>query len=452
MLDFINKFQPVLAPLLSLWLVCFYPFSVAAKPLSLHGILTHTQLHNPEILSAQAELNAAEAGVDTARSGYRPSITASGQMGRSSTRYQGNPAYPDTTELQPSSVSIDVTQPLFHGFKTNSAVDSALATAQAQRATLMETEQQILYKAAESFFGIIEAEKILALTQENEQVLKKQLFITKDRLRVGDLKKTDVAQAQARYQTVAVSRKQAERNLANAHATFKRVIGFKATELKNVNLTFDGPSSPEDILALAKANNPSISKARYSHEASDADISAAQGELWPQIDLVGRAERAWDQGATAQDRQDTATIMVRATLPLYQGGANYSRIRSANHVRAQRQQQAIHTEQQVQEMAMTSWHNLQTAKETIKGRHAVVQASTAALKGVRIESKYGTRTILDVLNAEQELLDAKINKVRAERDKNLAILQLKVVIGALTAKSFGPETPLADNKVAQDGK
>lgn len=409
----------------------------SASLLTLRDAWAMAYNNNPSLAAARAELRAADEQVSVALSGYRPTLAFDAEGGNSFTRVQGSVIYPKTVKEEPAQMGIELSQPIFNGFETPARVRGAEAAVMAQRATLAESEQQLLYDVAEVYFDIILAQKTLAFTRENERVLEKQLFITKDRRRVGELNKTDVSQAEARYKAAIVSRREAEKELANKRRTYARLVGEVPNgELVAPHLIAPEPEGEDALYIVAIKHNPSALKATYAYKAAEAGVDVSESALWPQISLVGRASRGWDQGISLPERQDSASIMIRARVPLYQAGEEYARIRAARQTSTQKRMEEDYIQKRVREVASNAWESFRTARESIKDREEVVAAAKEALIGVREESKVGTRTVLDVLNAEQELLDAKVNLARARHDEALAILQMESTQGTLTAKAL----------------
>jgi len=271
---------------------------------------------------------------------------------------------------------------------------------------------------------------------ENEHVLEQQFDATKDRFRVGELKTTDVSQAKMRLSAAKASRAVSEGDLANKRATFYRLIGEMPGVLAFPKLAYETPEEIETVLSTAEKNNPSVVAATYGVDVADADISTAKGSLLPEVSLVANANRGWNQNTTYPGRQDTASIMARVTVPLYRAGTDYSKTRAAYQTKTQRHMELNDVRRKARENGMTGWQDMMTARASIAAHQTEVKAAEMALEGVKEESKVGTRTTLDVLNAEQELLNAKINLVRSEHDEAIAHLQVMSAIGSLTAKDL----------------
>lgn len=428
----------------------FPSFSALAETQSLEQTLVLAYQKNPGLMAERAKLRATDEQVSVALSGYRPTVDAIAEGGHTASNVAGSGNYSGSSQLDPRSLSVKVTQPIFSGFKTSASVASAKATVKAQRAALQDAEQKLFLEAAKAHLDVIQAIAVLQLNRENEQVLQKQLDATKDRFGIGELKKTDVSQAESRLKTAMVSRLQAEGDLANQRSTFARLTGDMPGSLEQPKIKLDSPKTLDEAVALSLNKNPSVIASNYNFDAAKSDVTAAEGNLWPQVDLVGSTTRGWDQSNVTQDRQDSSTIMARVTVPLYHAGTDYAKTRAAQQTTTQRRLELEYARQKAREEAMNTWQSLSTTRSSIMGRKEVVEAATSALEGVREESKVGTRTTLDVLNAEQELLEAKINYVKAEHDESLASLQLKSAIGELTAEAMRLPVDIYDPKKNYD--
>jgi TolC family type I secretion outer membrane protein len=391
---------------------------------------------NPGLMAERAKLRATDEQVSSALSGYRPTIDAIAQGGRQTGYVSGDGYYAGASKLNPHSMSIEATEHLFDGFKTPATVDSAESSVKAGRAALQDAEQQLLLDASKAYLDVVQATENLKLNRENEQVLQKQLDITKDRFQIGELKRTDMDQARSRLKAAMVSRLQAEGDLANQRATFARLVGDMPGSLEIPKVALENPKTQDEAVVMALHNNPAIIAASHTYDAAKSDITAAKGSLWPQVDLVASSTRGWDQSTTITDRQNTSTIMARVTIPLYHAGTDYAKTRAMQQTSTQRRMELEYARHKAREQALNAWQALQTARSSIQGRKEVVEATAAALDGVEIESKVGTRTTLDVLNAQQELLEAKINYIKAQHDETYAIMQVKSAIGELTAAAL----------------
>jgi outer membrane protein len=407
-----------------------------ARAETLVDVLAAAYQNNPGLQGDRAKLRATDEQVSQALSEWRPDVTAIAEGGKSRQIVDGNGILSKTGNLTPRDVGINVTQPIFRGFRTLADVRAAKATVKAQRAVLEDAEQKLLLDTAKAYLDVVQAQSVLEIDRNQEIVLRKELDETKDRLRIGELKKTDVSQAQSRLAAAMVSRLQAEGDLANESTTFARLVGRLPGKLEQPELTFELPKTQDETVTLAAHNNPEVIAAEYGVSAAHADITATEGSLLPTISLIGSATHSVEQSPLSPERADSATILARLSIPLYRTGSDYSKTRAAEQTESQKRLEFDDTRNKSREAAANAWQSLMTARAAKAGRQDVVTATSDALDGVKMESKFGTRTTLDVLNAEQELLDARINFARAEHDETLATFQLKNSIGQLTAEAM----------------
>ncbi|MGE4351520.1 MAG: TolC family outer membrane protein [Bdellovibrionales bacterium] len=424
--------------------------SAMAESQTLEQAMAAAYERNPSLQAQRAKLRAADEKVAQALSGWRPNIEASAGRGISRQKIDDSTMYPDSKTLAPRDVGITVQQPVFSGFKTVAGVRAADAQVEAERAFLETAEQDLLFSAARAYLDVVQAQKVQELMRKNEEVLRQELDATQSRFAIGEVTKTDISQAQARLNVAQAQRIQADGDLTAQRATYTRVIGEVPQELTQPSLTFQGPHSLDEALSLASSRHPQVRAADYAKQAAKEQVTVTQGNLLPEVSIVGSMSRNWEQSITLPDQQDSSTIMARVTVPLYKSGADYARSRAANETVVQKGMELADARARVREGAITAWQALTTARATIKANESGVKAAELALYGVQEESKVGTRTVLDVLNAQQEVLNAKVNLVRSHHDEALAILQVRAAIGDLSAASLKLPVDLYNPKAHLD--
>jgi outer membrane protein/adhesin transport system outer membrane protein len=402
-----------------------------AQAQSLNDALALAYQANPTLEAARAELRAADELVPQARAGFLPQVTASGEVGR----YQSDTGTSDLLWNQ-KEVSAQIVQPIYRGGRTVASLSRAEALVQAQRASLVATEQSVLLSAATAYCDVVRDQATLELNINNEQVLKRQLEAARDRFRVGEITRTDVSQSESRLAQSTSNRIAAEGQLNASRAVFARLMGQAPETLTQPAPTVELPKSLEATVGLAEQNNPSVLSAKYSERAADAAIDATAGELLPTVSVVGSYSRTWDYPGTLGE-YDQGSIVARVTIPLYEAGETTSRVRQAKQTAQQRRIEIDEANRQVRETAIRAWEALVTARASIISRKEQVRAANIALEGVRQEATVGSRTVLDTLDAEQEYLNAQVNLVQAERDEIVAIFQVLSATGQLTAGRLG---------------
>jgi TolC family type I secretion outer membrane protein len=397
--------------------------------------LTQTYLGNPRLDAQRARLRAADERVPQALAGWRPTVETFGEAGyRHFERFERGIVDEDSN-LFNRRIGAELNQPVFRGGQTIAATRGAENTVRAERARLWSVEQQVLLDATTAYVDVVRDQAVLDLTIRNEQRLIRQLEATQDRFRVGEVTRTDVFQAEARLARATADRIAAEGNLQASRATYRNVVGGMPGRLAKPPLPTPLPTGVEAAIAAAVAGNPDILAAEFDERSALDDVDRVRGELLPSVDLIGRAEREWDSTRENQSFTD-GSALVRLTVPLYQAGSVYSRLRQQKQTVAQLRRSLDQARRNVQEVATQSFNDLETARAAIQSFKKQVRANEVALEGVQREAEVGARTVLDILDAEQELLDSQVDLVRSERDQVVASYQLVAALGALTGEKL----------------
>lgn len=381
---------------------------------------------NPTLLAERAAVRATDEGVPQALSGWRPTVSVSGSAGVQ----QSKTDLTSEQDLNPLSGTLDVTQPLYRGGRTVSATDEAESNVLAARSRLRSVEQTVLLNAVTAYLDVLRDEARVQLNRNNEAVLQRQLEATRDRFEVGEVTRTDVAQSEARLSNAVASRVAAQGDLASSRATYQQVIGRPAADLEPAPPLPALPESLEDSLSISRDENPDVDAARFSEAAAGFGVTTAFGQLLPTVNLVGQMRRS-DETTTENVASRSDSIIAQVTVPLYQSGSVTSQVRQAKQVRNQRRIEIEATLRTTLEATEQAWEALVAARSQIDSRAEQVRANEIALEGVKQEAAVGSRTVLDVLDAEQELLDARVALVVAERDEYVAGYRLISAIGRL---------------------
>lgn len=412
------------------------PCASAGAVTTLQEALILAYQTSPVLASSIAGLRATDEEIAQALSGYRPTVSASGEIGRQWTFSDQEDAFGTTrdvnTALNPASIGLDVSQPIYQGGRTEADVRRAEFQIQATRAQVVATEQNVLLDASIAFMNVVRDQAVLELTVNNERVLQRQLEATQDRFAVGEVTRTDVAQAESRVAGAVADRINAEGQLRISRAAFERVVGVAAETLQPPQPLVGLPQSMEESVNLAQLNNPIVIQAEFLERAAAANVDFQEGFLLPEVVVTGGVRQEFDP-TVGIERRSVADIRAQVTIPLYQAGAVTSQLRQA---REQAGQARIDTEDARRgaiEQAISAWEALLTSQAAIESLLAQVRAAEIALDGVQQEAAVGSRTVLDVLDAEQELLDARVTLVRAQRDEVVAGFQVLSAIGQLTA-------------------
>ncbi len=341
------------------------------------------------------------------------------------------------TNLSPRGGNIGIVQTLYNGFRTGNQTRQAEATVLAGRETLRNTEQTVLLDGATAYMNVLRDGAILDLQRRNVQVLQEQLKQTQDRFSVGEVTKTDVAQAESRLAAAQSQVFSAEANLRTSQATFRRVIGVEPMALR-AGMPVDrlSPRTLDAAVGRGRNEHPQVTSAQFTVDAAQNAVKVAEGALYPTVTLEGNVQKRWDT-APGQFDQLTGTVLGRVAVPLYQGGSEYSVIRQAKETLGQRRIELDVARDQVRALVVQAWGQLEATKAQITAAQAQVAAAEIALNGVREEARVGQRTTLDVLNAQQELVNARVALVTAQRDRVVASFTLLSAVGGLSPQVLG---------------
>jgi outer membrane protein len=406
--------------------VMFVPLAQAE---SLQGALAKAYQTSPDLNDSRASLRAVDERIAQAVSGWRPTIGVTGSAGV---------GHADTSQIKPQSLTpvtgaLEVVQPIYTGGETEAAIRRADDQIRAARATLRGTEQSVLLGGVKAYMDVLRDKSRLELNVNNEQVLQRQREATQDRFDVGEVTRTDVAQAEARLSRASADRIQAAGVLAVSRAAYERVIGEPPTGLEAAPDLPGLPASLQDALRTGLGENPAVEAANFNERAAADAVDVAFSNLLPRVDVQGRVSGSHESTLEGVDGNN-ATLLARVTIPIYQSGVQHSQVREAKERRNQFRIQVEQARRQVIEDVTQAWEVLTSTRSNIRARRESVHANEIALEGVTEEASVGSRTTLDVLDAEQELLDARVALVDAEHDEYVAGFSLLSAIGRLSVK------------------
>ncbi len=417
-------------------------FTSYSKADTLMDALNLAYSGNPSLQAARAQLKSVDKNIALAWAGALPQVSASGSYNRQRTETKieseitsGALVAGGVNKRTSRTTSLSVSQPLFKGGRTLAGISSARATVEAQRAILKSSEQQVLLSAATAYLDVLRDTAVVNLRQNNVQVLTRQLEATQDRFSVGEITRTDVAQAEARLSASKSSRILAEGNLNSSIANYKSVIGKAPENLSSPSLMAGLPGSADETINQAAQNNPSVIAAQFTAKAAEKNVDSIRGELLPSLSLDGQLSKSWDT-ISDSSLSESAGARLTFSLPLYQGGTRYTRLSQSKHTLTQRRLESDQAVLSAKQNATSSWEYFQSTSASIDAIKTQIKASEIALEGVQREAEVGSRTVLDVLDAEQELLDARVGLVGAERDQLVASLQVLAAIGQLTGENL----------------
>lgn len=417
--------------------------SVPAGAQSMSDALTKAYLTNPTLLSERAKLRATDENVPQALSGWRPTVSLSYDAGRGQFYSNATTTSTRTTTRSTRSGTVTITENLYKGGRTVAATKQAENQVLAERARLASTEQQVLLQAATAYMDVVRDQAVLELNINNQHVLERQLEATRDQFQVGEVTRTDVAQAESRLSGAISDVTAASGTLLNSRANYRNAVGDLPGKLKTAPPLGDLPATEQETLALARDKNPDVIAARYDERAAQDQVKIVYGQFLPTLDLQGTLQRN-DNTSFRNSRTEEAVADAIVKLPLYQAGLVSSQVRAAKETVSQRRKDLERIVRSTLQSATQAWESLQTARSQIKSFSEQVRAAQIALEGVRQEAQVGSRTVLDVLNAEQELLTAQVNLVKAQHDEVVGSFTLRSAVGTLLASNLGLKTELYD--------
>lgn len=409
--------------------------------------------YSPQLDADRGRQRATDEAMPQALAGWRPTVTINGSGGRARDELEqrGASRTVETEQFRdPLTLQLQLRQPIYDGGRTIANVDRAGSLIARGRAALTSTEQQVLAEAASAHYDLLRDRTIFRLYEENVTALERQYDSVQRRFQQQDATRADQAQSVARVQRGMSDRRLAQGNVEQSASVYLRIVGSPAESIAPEFLPpKDLPTSLEDALALALENNPDLIAAKHAVTIAESEIGIARAGLLPDVSIQGNLRRL-DESDSPFVNRDTAEILLVLTMPLYEAGGPSSRVREAKQVVYQRRRELDLTRTRVIDATKRQWEALATARQRTGLVRRQAQAALEALESVDQEVRAGTRTVLDRLNAEQELLDARIAEVRNARDEAVAGFQLLSAIGGLTAQQQVLAVNLYDPRINYD--
>ncbi len=425
-----------------------FMFQAGALAETLEGALAKAYASNPTLNAQRAGVRSTDENVARAKSGYRPTIGASADIGRIYSESELPGVAGDTSRsLNSRGIGLQVNQNIFNGFQTTNSVRQAESQVFGAREALRNDEQNILFNAAQAYMNVLRDTAILNLQRNNVEVLAEQLRQTQDRFNVGEVTRTDVAQAEARLAGARSQESAAEANLRLSIAVYRQVIGVQPQKLSPGRPFEKGiPKSLDAALAFGLREHPAIISALHSVDAAELQVKVVEGEFYPNLGVTGGVSQRYSTSVPGDERF-SASVVATLSVPIYQAGDVSARTRQSKEQAGQARLQADSIRDQVRAAIISAWGQWEAAKAQIAAALAQVQANEVALNGVREEARVGQRTTLDVLNAQQELLNSRVNLITAQRDRVVASYAVVQAMGKLTARSMRLKVELYDPQV-----
>jgi outer membrane protein len=422
---------------------------------TIEAALVRAYQNNPQLNAQRASVRSTDENVPQALSGYRPKVAVTASAG-----YQ----YTDTnstvggsaTEIvrteyhgtnPPRSAGVTVTQTLYNGSQTANKTRAAESQVSGAREALRVLEQTVLLSAATIYMDYLRDAAIVEVQKSNTRVLEQTLKQTRDRFNVGEVTRTDVAQSEAQLAAGKTQQLTAESNLTTTRSNFRRIIGNEPEAL--------APGSPVDrflpgtlpgAVELSLIQNPSVTAAMFGIDVNFLQVKVNEGALLPTVTVQAAAQQAYEQTLTTF-RTFGASAIAQVAVPVFQGGAEYSLIRQSKETLAQQRLVLQQTRDQSRADTVTAWGQLVAGRAQVASAQSQVTASEIALTGVRQEAGVGQRTTLDVLNAQQALVNARIALVTAQHDRVVASYAVLSAVGRLSPQVLNLPTTSYDPSV-----
>lgn len=402
---------------------------------SLSAALAAAYRYNPEIDAERARLRATDESVAIAMSGYRPTINTSLTAGLQNSNTAPDSAADGTTG--PRTFSVTLSQPLFTGFVTTNAVSQAEANVRAGQQALRIVEQNVLQSAATAYVDVVRDIALLRLQQSNVEFLTRELQATQDRFEVGEVTRTDVAQARARRAEAISNLSSARAALKSSQARYRQIVGRQPRGLREPPVPLRRlPKSLESALSIGLQENPFIVQALYNEQAARFNVDQLIGGLLPSASLEADYSVTQDPNPIT-DRNERGSLIARLSIPIYQGGENRARVRQAKQTHISTTQVIEQRRTEVRQDVVATWSNYLAARDQLQSDLSQVEANRIALDGVREEERVGQRTLLDVLDAQQELLDAQVALTTTKRNIIVAAYAVLSAVGRLDGTAYG---------------
>jgi outer membrane protein len=427
----------------------------ASRAETVGGAIIKAYLTNPDINSQRAAVRAEDEGVPKANAGYLPTVTASGnigiQRGQANVITSGGESPTTNFLAKPRGYGLQANETVFNGNQTLNSIRQAESHVFGAREQLRNTEQNTLFSAVSAYMDVLQDTAILGLDRNNVDVLKEQLRETRDRFTVGEVTRTDVAQAEASLSSAEATALTAEATLQSAVARYRQVIGTQPASLAPVRpIEKPLPKTLPDAISISQIEHPSISASLHGVDAAQLQVKIAEGALLPTIGLSAGISQQYDLNGEPGIHVLSGQIMGQINIPIYQGGAEYATTRQAKESLSQTEIQTDSLRNQVRQAVVAAWGNNQASFGVVRAARAAVSANEVALTGVREEAKVGQRTTLDVLNAQQALLQSRTQLVQAEHDQVVNSYALLSAVGRLNIPTLGLAVAEYDPRVHFD--
>jgi len=418
----------------------------AANADTLADALSAAYKTNPTLDGARQQARQADESFAQARAAFLPQVGVTGSYG-SQLRITEAETIIGTQRskntFEPQNATITASQSLFEGGRRLAQIGQANAQIEGAQEGLRSTEQQVLLQVISVYVDVRRDEDVVRIRENNVTLLERQLQAARDRFEVGEITRTDVAQAQARLSGAQAGLAAARSDLAASRAEYMRIVGAPAGALDPAPPVAGVPGNLDDAVSVALDLNPDLRRFKQAERAARQQVRIERADLLPQVSVFGRMARDIEPSGPGIET-DSQVAAAQVTIPLFEGGGARSRTRSARLGVLRAASQTEEVRRSVVSQTTSAWNDYAAAQRVIEASKEQVRANELALEGVEQEQQVGLRTTLDVLDAQQELLDSQLAVIRAERDAYVAAHGLLLSIGKLDAQSLNVNAPLYD--------
>ncbi|WP_432420055.1 TolC family outer membrane protein [Nitratireductor mangrovi] len=405
----------------------------AALAETIGGALSKAYVNNSSLNSARAGVRITDEGVPLAKSGYRPTVAAVGTISYASQA---------GTRISAGSFGVEIRQTLFDGFQTRNNVRAAEAQVRAANESLRNTEQNTLFNAAAAYMDVIRDRQVAVLRERNLEFLEEQVRAARSRFEVGEGTRTDVAQAEAGRSGAVAQLSAARAQVLSSSAVYRQIVGDDPGKLQAARpLAKLLPNKLGEAIAIASAEHPAIRATQHLVDAAGFAVKSAEGALLPGVSASASVSRGFRHNspdpAGTSGTFNAADIGATLTIPLYQGGAAATNVRRSKEELGQARIEVDVSHDQVRAAVTSAWTQYTASAEVVAANRELVSAAQLALDGVIEERNVGQRTTLDVLDAQDDVISARINLVSAERDLVVASYAILSSMGRLSIARLG---------------
>jgi outer membrane protein len=385
---------------------------------------------NYQLLAEFESLKAAQMAKPKAWAGFLPTVSIN--SGIQKNKLQNSAARSVQTKEKLQTNQLNVSQPIFNGGETYARVKAADYSILSSENRFKAVSNEILLNAVQAYETVLTANEILNLNIKNENVLSENLKFTQTRFKHGEVTKTDVLQAEARYASAIADKEKALGDVKSAEALFERITGTSVpSKIDEINIDLVAlPKNLDEFMTIALSNNPNLLSSQANANVAKYNVNIAYSKVLPSVNATAQFTRS-DFPKNSISNPDANTYALNVSVPIFQSGAEYASIKESGHLAQKANFDSREVERQVKEACIKAWNNYKVTTALIKAKNETIDAAQKALEGVREEAKIGTRTTLDVLDAERELFSARVDLRSAKRDNIISAFSILQLMGAI---------------------